>query len=178
MSRYLFLKEPYVGSVCDALGFNSFVCETVAGGMNLARREFYEQVGLQDNLLFMYSDEVDMGLRAKKLGVNLAVTTEAKAWHQHLNAGGGKHRMFYTSYLMGRNKVYLAKKHFGFWRSAEQLAFHSFLFFKGVVGNVFHKEKLMHQLYFIRGSWNGFTGDMELGKIIKDFKPDEDNKGL
>ena len=32
-------------------GFNSFVCETVAGGMNLARREFYEQVGLQDNLL-------------------------------------------------------------------------------------------------------------------------------
>ena len=55
---------------------------------------------------------------------------------------------------------------------------HSFLFFKGVVGNVFHKEKLMHQLYFIRGSWNGFTGDMELGKIIKDFKPDEDNKGL
>ena len=36
----------------------------------------------------MYSDEVDMGLRAKKLGVNLAVTTEAKAWHQHLNAGG------------------------------------------------------------------------------------------
>ena len=143
ISRYLFLKEPYV-----------------------------------DNLLFMYSDEVDMGLRAKKLGVNLAVTTEAKAWHQHLNAGGGKHRMFYTSYLMGRNKVYLAKKHFGFWRSAEQLAFHSFLFFKGVVGNVFHKEKLMHQLYFIRGSWNGFTGDMELGKIIKDFKPDEDNKGL
>ena len=86
--------------------------------------------------------------------------------------------MFYTSYLMGRNKVYLAKKHFGFWRSAEQLAFHSFLFFKGVVGNVFHKEKLMHQLYFIRGSWNCFTGDMELGKIIKDFKPDEDNKGL
>ena len=135
ISRYLFLKEPYVGSVCDALGFNSFVCETVAGGMNLARREFYEQVGLQDNL-------------------------------------------FYTSYLMGRNKVYLAKKHFGFWRSAEQLAFRSFLFFKGVVGNVFHKEKLMHQLYFIRGSWNGFTGDMELGKIIKDFKPDEDNKGL
>ena len=45
--------------------------------------------------------------------------------------------------------------------------------FKGVVGNVFHKEKLMHQLYFIRGSWNGFTGDMELGKIIKDFKPDK-----
>ena len=32
ISRYLFLKEPYVGSVCDALGFNSFVCETVADG--------------------------------------------------------------------------------------------------------------------------------------------------
>ena len=87
-------------------------------------------------IICFLSDEVDMGLRAKKLGVNLAVTTEAKAWHQHLNAGGGKHRMFYTSYLMGRNKVYLAKKHFGFWRSAEQLAFHSFLFFKGVVGTI------------------------------------------
>lgn len=139
ISRYLFLKEPYVGSVCDALGFNSFVCETVAGGMNLARREFYEQVGLQDNLLFMYSDEVDMGLRAKKLGVNLAVTTEAKAWHQHLNAGGGKHRMFYTSYLMGRNKVYLAK---------------SILVFGGVRSNwhfiLFYFSKVLSEMFFIK----------------------------
>ncbi|MFR2026816.1 MAG: glycosyltransferase family 2 protein [Odoribacter splanchnicus] len=44
ISRYLFLKEPYVGSVCDALGFNSFVCETVAGGMNLARRNFMSRL--------------------------------------------------------------------------------------------------------------------------------------
>ncbi|MDD2583303.1 MAG: hypothetical protein PHR66_15055, partial [Desulfuromonadaceae bacterium] len=37
--------------------------DTVSGGLNMSRRKFYETVGLQDEKLFMYADEIDMGLR-------------------------------------------------------------------------------------------------------------------
>ena len=45
----------------------------MSGGMNLGKREFYEKVGLQDEKLFMYSDEVDIGTRAKKLGFKMMI---------------------------------------------------------------------------------------------------------
>lgn len=35
----------------------------LGGGCNLAKREFYEKVGLQDENLFMYNDEMDMYFR-------------------------------------------------------------------------------------------------------------------
>lgn len=145
------------------------IVETVTGGMNLAKRKFYEEVGIQDEKLFMYSDEVDMGIRAAKKGFKIAATKTAVAWHQHINPKGGVSRLPYTSYLMGRNKVYLARKHFGFWRSLNQFIYHCFLFLKGVVKHMGDKEGLIHQCYFMRGSYNGFVGNMGLSGIIQDF---------
>lgn len=154
------------------------IVETVTGGMNLAKREFYEKVGLQDEKLFMYSDEVDMGIRAAKKGFKMAATKKAIAWHQHINPKERASRLPYTSYLIGRNKVYLARKHFGFWRSLNQLVYHLFMFLKGILKHIGDREGLIHQYYFIRGSYNGFLGNMGLSGIIQDFKQNEDYKKL
>lgn len=88
------------------------VCDGLPGGMNMASREFYEKVGLQDEFLFMYADEVDMGIRGKSAGFQFAVTKNIKAWHQHINPPGLKTRNPMAAFLMGRNVIYLAKKHF------------------------------------------------------------------
>ncbi len=178
ISRTLVMRPFGCGEPLSAVSESSRTVEAVTGGMNLSKREFYENVGLQDECLFMYSDEVDMGIRAAAKGYKMAVTSEVVAWHQHINPGGRMSRLPYTSYLMGRNKVYLAKKHFGFRRSLEQLLFHVFLFFKGVVRNIFDKEKLTHHFYFIRGSFCGLTGHMGLVKVVKDFKTDENHTEL
>jgi hypothetical protein len=85
---------------------------SVTGGMNLAKRIFYEKVGLQDEKLFMYSDEVDMAIRTEKLGLKMAVTSDVKSWHQHINFSGNI-RSYSVYFLINRNKVYLARKHFG-----------------------------------------------------------------
>jgi len=85
------------------------------GGMNMAKRNFYEVVGLQDEYLFMYSDEVDMGIRAKKHGFLMVVTKNILSWHQHINPKHSVARSPLAGYLMGRNEIYLAKKHFGFY---------------------------------------------------------------
>jgi GT2 family glycosyltransferase len=85
----------------------------VAGGMNLAKRKYYEMVGLQDEDLFMYSDEIDMGLRMAKTGLKAIITRQACAWHQHINPQNAALRQGYAEFLMRRNKVYLGYKHFG-----------------------------------------------------------------
>lgn len=175
ISSRLVMKPLNVGDCLNSLLDSFHVVEAVTGGMNLSKREFYEKIGLQDSKLFMYSDEVDMGLRAKKLGFKMAATKTAIAWHQHINPSGKQQRMPYTSYLTGRNKVYLANKHFGLWGKINQMSYHLFLFGKGIIRNLFNREGLIHQFYFLKGSYNGFVGDMDLSKIIKGFKADEDN---
>lgn len=81
-------------------------------GVFLARRSLYEQFGFQDEKLEMYSDEVDMGIRVARLGYRLGATNRARAWHQHVNPGGVAQRNPHVGYLMGRNQVYIAGKHF------------------------------------------------------------------
>jgi hypothetical protein len=142
------------------------IVASVTGGMNIAKRSFYEKIGLQDEKLFMYSDEVDMALRAKKAGFKIAATKEVKSWHQHINSNPGHDRAFYTFYLTGRNKMYLARKHFGtirvfyvlvhlLWRIASKLAL-----------SLFDRTGRKQQLYFFRGVINGLFNNMEIKSFV------------
>jgi len=131
------------------------IVESVTGGMNIAIKSFYEQVGLQDEKLFMYSDEVDMGLRAKKHGFKMAVTSEAKAWHQHINPPGKNIRPAYVGYLIGRNKIYLGYKHFNFIKAFRIFIFHFIQSTGGIVKSVFSKEKRKFHFYFLLGALAG-----------------------
>lgn len=89
------------------------ITDSVPGGMNLASREFYEKVGLQDEKLFMYSDEIDTGIKAKKNNFLLAATKNVVSWHQHTNKSNALIRDPMAAYLIGRNEIYLARKYFG-----------------------------------------------------------------
>jgi GT2 family glycosyltransferase len=86
--------------------------DTLPGGMNIAKRSFYETIGLQDEYLFMYSDEIDTGIRARKHDMLMVATKKVLSWHQHINPGQSVVRSPMAGYLWGRNEVYLAKKHF------------------------------------------------------------------
>lgn len=90
----------------------------MGGGCNLAKRAFYEKVGLQDENLFMYNDEMDMYFRAIKCGYKEAVTKQAKAWHYHIsnNQSDDKEMPYKMAFINGRNRVYIIKKHFSFFK--------------------------------------------------------------
>ena len=137
---------------------------TVTGGMNIAKRSFYEStVGLQDEKLFMYSDEVDMGLRAQKVGVKMAAVGDALAWHQHINPPGQTHRLPYSKYLIARNKVYLGKKHFGFTKSLSLFFYFLHKSFQGMLLYALGKgnETVQDQTWQFIGAWNGLIGNMK-----------------
>lgn len=143
-------------------------CAANLGGVNISTRKFYDKVGLQDENLFMYSDEVDMGLRAKKNGYKIAVTKAAMAWHLHIDPpSAGNFRAGYTKYLIGRNKVYLARKHF-----SPFTAFYVFLiYFLGAIVKVLAATITMQPgiakiyLYMIAGSFMGLIGNMKPNKL-------------
>lgn len=160
--------NPYgVGRKMEELSPNVRYCEAVTGGMNVAKRSFYEtKVGLQDEKLFMYSDEVDMGLRARKAGVKMAVTKEALSWHQHINLPGNKRRHPFSNYLIARNKVYLGKKHFGVGRQFSIFNHFFFinllLFIKNML--TFKGNQLIYHRWAMIGAWNGLIGNMKENK--------------
>jgi GT2 family glycosyltransferase len=143
--------------------------DSVPGGMNLASRKFYEKVGLQDENLFMYSDEIDTGIKAKKFNFLLASTSNICAWHQHVNKSDSKSRIPLSGYLIGRNEIYLARKYFG-----NKVVFHTFLLrlsrairlIAAVNLKSRTKDEKIYALYYLRGVLAGLLNNMNLDKIL------------
>ena len=165
------IMNPYaVGTSLGNLSPNVRYCEAVTGGMNVSKRSFYETtVGLQDENLFMYSDEVDMGLRAKKVGVKMAVTKEALSWHQHINPPGAHRRHPYSNYLIARNKVYLGGKHSGKlkkWKIFSYFFFINTRFYLRCLFT-FNWSQLVYPRWAIYGAFNGLIGNMKENKYSK-----------
>lgn len=141
------------------------ICETGPGGANIAKTSFYKLNGLQDEMLFMYSDEVDTGLRAKKNGLKMAVTKDAVGWHLHKNPPQNPdNRHPYRAYLVARNKVYLANKHFGRRKKISVCLFFVKDSMKSIVSFVFkknrNKEGLQYTWWQLLGAINGFVNNM------------------
>lgn len=138
--------------------------ETLPGGNNLAKRYFYEKVGLQDEKFFMYADEVDMGIRGERAGFKFVATTKARTWHMHINEPGKVNRNPMAAYLMGRNHIYLARKLFGrkevFYTVFDRLKAASILFLSAIKHRKV-KEEFNYAWAFTKGVFAGIRGDMK-----------------
>ena len=169
IDKHLMLKPFMCGMKEADIADEVHYCEALTGGCNIATRHFYEKVGLQDELLFMYSDEVDTGIRAKKEGMRLASLSSSKCWHKHTNPNNSKNRLPFSSYLMARNKIYLAKKH-NLKHKRLNIAF-TFLkqslkcFFVGFFRN--DKELKLKSRYILAGIIHGMKNDMKSNKYTQ-----------
>jgi len=170
IDKYLRLNPYGVGLELEKLMPTIRCCDAVTGGMNVAKRSFYEsEIGLQDERLFMYSDEVDMGLRARRAGVKMAVTKDALSWHQHVNPPGNKRRHPFSEYLIARNKVYLGRKHFG---GKKQVLIFARFFFMDVSLMLKYLvtgrwDQLVYPCWSMHGAVKGLVGDMRENKYSK-----------
>lgn len=157
--------RPYEG--CD-ISLNCVpemrICEYVTGGMNLAKIEFYQNIGLQDDKLFMYADELDMYLRAKKYGYLEAATKKAVAYHCHINPFQSSTRRPEMYYLHARNLAYLYKKHFSYtwlWH----LICRSLISFVPFVLHPFNKDQQMIFINYCKGYYAGLRNRMDISFI-------------
>ena len=134
--------------------------DCVPGGACLAKRIFYEKIGLQDENLFMYCDERDISIRAKRDGFEMGVTARSIAWHQHINPPNNNYRNYFSSYLLGRNFIYLARKHYNLGRAIVEFMYRILLQTAICCKNIKDKERRIHYLYYCKGLWCGLVGNM------------------
>ena len=77
----------------------------------MARTAALEKIGLLDASFFMYGEDVDWGIRARRAGYDVLVVPQAHVWHKGVqrNYAPAPHVTYYTA----RNELRLIRKHRG-----------------------------------------------------------------
>jgi hypothetical protein len=84
--------------------------DRITGCAMLVRRELIQEIGLFDERFFIYGEETDWCLRAKKAGYRLITVPDSVIWHKGHRDSGRIGRPFIT-YLQTRNHLLLLCKH-------------------------------------------------------------------
>ena len=90
--------------------FSSLERDYLVGCAMLLRRELLEGVGLFDEGFFMYYEDSDLSLRARRAGFRLQVLRDARMWHKVAASSGGSASPN-ERYWMGRGSVHFFRKH-------------------------------------------------------------------
>jgi len=94
----------------EQAGEEVFETDWISGGAMLVRKGVFEKMGGFDEKFFMYFEDVDLCLRAKKAGHKIAVNPKARIFHESGKSFASeqeKKRHYYTS------QDYYTRKHFG-----------------------------------------------------------------
>lgn len=75
----------------------------------LLRRKMLDAVGLLDEELFLYGEEIDLALRERKRGFHDLFAPRARAWHRISHLPGEKRRLE-QFYYQSRNLLYLLER--------------------------------------------------------------------
>jgi len=118
----------------------------------LFSRELLEEIGLFDTRFWLYYDDVDICLRARKAGYKIWYVPEAKMWHKVSGSTGSKR----FARTWARSKMLLYRKHT---RGLHQVGliiyafFHSF--FRLIFPSPFSKKINSHYGAYLSGLWEG-----------------------
>jgi len=84
----------------------------IDGGTSLFRLSALQKVGLLDERLFMYGEDVDICIRLRRAGFRVVSTSKTRAWHRHteIRRAESVPRPYYL-YYVARNMLYLVRKH-------------------------------------------------------------------
>ncbi|MDI6869836.1 MAG: glycosyltransferase family 2 protein [Bacillota bacterium] len=86
-----------------------FSTEYVTGCSLLARSKAIEEIGLLDEKLFLYYEDVDWSIRARRAGWELVQATKSVIWHKV--SSSSKSTSNFVAYYCVRNRLYFLAKH-------------------------------------------------------------------
>lgn len=87
----------------------------VSGCAMLIRREVFEVVGLFDKKLFLYYEDVDLCMRARKKGYEVYYVPTSYVWHKNAGSSGGSGSDLHV-YYMTRNRLLIGMR-FSPWKT-------------------------------------------------------------
>lgn len=80
------------------------------GACIFAKRDIFENVGFLDEKYFLYLEDMDFSIRAKKLGYKIVYKPKAILWHKNAASAGGSGSKL-QDYYFTRNRLLFAFKY-------------------------------------------------------------------
>lgn len=87
--------------------------DMVSGACFLIRRTYFESIGGFDENLFMYEEEMDLMLPARRRGYRVCYVPDARVIHHHGASSGEHHASDTALFHLYRSKYYTFRKHYG-----------------------------------------------------------------
>ena len=115
---------------------NAKYCDFATGCCCLIHRDIINEIGLFDELFFMYYEDADFCIRLKYAGKKILYVPSSKIWHKVSSSSGGEMSPL-SVYYMERNRLLLLRKH---WR----------MFFPLGILYVFFSRVLKYAFFFLK----------------------------
>lgn len=98
--------------------------DRAVGALMAISRPALEAVGLFDDALFAYVEDVDLALRVRRAGYEIVVAPDARAWHRVSASTGGEAASTHTLYYGVRNTITVLERYrpLGRWGNAARRA--------------------------------------------------------
>ena len=81
----------------------------ISGCCFLVKTDLFNKIGLFDQKYFLYMEDVDLSVRAKKYGYELKIIPESKIWH--INSGSAGAASNLQDYFISRNRILFTFKY-------------------------------------------------------------------
>lgn len=91
-----------------------FLSDYISGTCLLVSKSVYKEVGPMDEDYFMYCEDADWALRAKKKGFSHFIVPDAVIYHEGYHSTG--YLSYFYIYYLVRNGYFLAKKRGAWWQ--------------------------------------------------------------
>lgn len=101
-------KKRYSATMLNKSSWKPNMIDFVPGTAFLVKREVFEKVGMFEEKYFLYYDEVDFCIRAKKFGFKLLVNPESKIIHYESTTVGKDSSAM--RYYMARSHLYFVER--------------------------------------------------------------------
>ena len=85
----------------------------ISGASLLVRKEVVERIGLMEDKYFLYWEDADWGVRARRKGYRLLYCPKSKVWHKEGGTSG--YLSLKTDYYWIRNGLYFTKKFYPYY---------------------------------------------------------------
>jgi GT2 family glycosyltransferase len=140
----LFARTPHLGKDKeDSIYYNqSKHVEYAPSCFMLINKKVFQDIGLMDEKYFVYYDDTDFVLRAKKNGYMIYYLPELEIFHKVSSSTGGRLSLF-TIYYTHRNRIYYIRKHYSFFHFSFIYSICSFLYCYFIKYNLEQRKALL-----------------------------------
>lgn len=84
--------------------------ELPTGGCMAIKKEVFEKINMLDEQYFLYYEDTDFAVRAKKNGFSICYAPKAIVWHKNAGSAGGSGSSL-QDYYISRNRLYFGFKY-------------------------------------------------------------------